>query len=354
MKRKAQALLAAISFAISGAVSANAPPETNGPCLRLPLVGYVNLTVGRPYTRCSRDMKYVASGSVIDETATGRAIAFGTPHQAFFSPGGIPRLVAFDRDRAKATVYELPRYRPVLSISGRRVMWTTVWGKPLRDVPLLIVAASEAEGRVEVWNVESLTRVLEIRDKSFYSDLLQPLYENESLVAAQAGNRLAWLNPQGDAYVWDLQARTGKPTVLSKIGGPRAVLGSTALRIARRIATRGRRVYAAAFCRPAREGRCYHQPGATVRPIDHAHSLPGRCCLIVRIVKVGVVLRAVRPGGRPDLRAVSGLCLRCSQRKVPAELRARDTGERRRIPSLSRPVRAGKRHLVLFLAALRN
>ena len=77
-----------------------------------------------------------------------------------------------------------------------------VWGKPLHAKPLLMVAASEEEGRVsELWDLDSLARVLEVRDKSLYADFLGPLQRNEWLVASLDGGCLAWLTPEGDVHV---------------------------------------------------------------------------------------------------------------------------------------------------------
>ena len=221
MNRAAQALLSIIATSLSGTALAVEPTGTKDVQLHLPVIGYVSRGLRQLFTQASPDMKYVVPDSGIQETAAVKVVGCRAilQEQGFFSRCGTPRIISFDAERVKTTVFELPRYRPVLVVPGQKPMWTTVWGKPLHDVPL-IVPASEAEGRVELWDLYSLTRVLDIRDKNFYSDVIGPLQKCERLVASQAGNRLAWLTAEGDIHVWDLQTRTPKWVILSHVAGP--------------------------------------------------------------------------------------------------------------------------------------
>jgi hypothetical protein len=214
-------LIVSCRLALSATGWADEQTETTDVRMHLPVLGVVNVATARPFTQCSLDMKYVASGGAIQETATGKSVCRLPRWQAFFGRGGTPRVMAFDHRHLRTIVCEPPSLQPVVAIPGQQPLWTTVWGKPLREVPLLLVPACEAEGRVELWDVDSLTKVLEVRDKNFYSDVLGPLTTNESLVASQAGNRLAWLDAHGNVHVWGLQGRTGEAAVFPKIAGAR-------------------------------------------------------------------------------------------------------------------------------------
>jgi len=201
-------------------------PEKNAAAevLRLPVLGHVPVGKPRLFTQCSPDMKYVSSYDAIQETATGNVITplFPSNEQGFFSGNDVPRIIHANETRATTTICEFPGRKPVLVVHGRMPMWTAVWGRPLHEVPLLIAPVSEEEGRAEVWNLDSLTRLLDIHNKDFCADLVGPLQEYDWLVASQACNRLAWLNAEGDVYVWDLQARTSKPAIFSKIASARS------------------------------------------------------------------------------------------------------------------------------------
>ena len=226
MTRFSQAvLLVPLALAFSSSGRADDTGATNDTKLRLPVLSHLWPGVDRPRAQCSRDAKYFAYCSQVTETATGKftSRSWGWQSgQAFFARGETPREVDFDREREKTSVYDFPGYRPALVIPGKQPLWTMVWKRPLHEAPLLIVPTSEAEGRVELWDLESLKKVLETRDKELYSDVLGPLTTNESLVASQAGNRLAWLDRHGDVHVWNLQGQTAQVAVFPRASGPRS------------------------------------------------------------------------------------------------------------------------------------
>ena len=108
----------------------------------------------------------------------------------------------------------------VLTIPGEKHLWTSVWGKPLHEVPILVAAEAAGDGIVGVWNLDSLSRILDIHDKALYSDLLGPLQKCEWLAASQSGTIIAWLTPEGEVDAWDLRAH-GRRLVLGTIGKKR-------------------------------------------------------------------------------------------------------------------------------------
>jgi len=191
--------------------------------LQFPLAGHIPALISHhwPFFQCSKDMKYVSASSVMLNPLTGELLTPMRQHlkQGFFSARGSPRNMLMLPSSTQ--VVDFASGKVLLNIPGMNHLWTSVWGKPLHEVPIVVAAVPARNGVVEVWNLDLLTRVLEIRDNALWADINGPLQQREWFTASQSGTILAWLTPEGEVHVWDLRTRVGRRSVLGTIGKKR-------------------------------------------------------------------------------------------------------------------------------------